>query len=145
MIAPSDDKLRQVDQSAPNDQFVTEGGRVAGPGEVPVLESSILGTDKKIKVHPHEELRVKHEDGTERPVGDHVDDAKAKYTEVNEAANSTAISAQEKGKAVASADQPSEVVEEKKHGVMDKMRQFRVCISYLNFVAIFTLLIERTQ
>jgi len=128
LIAPSDEKLRQVDQSAPNDQFITEGGRVAGPGEVPVLESRIFGTDKKIKAHPHEGVSLKHEDGTEHPLDEHVDTAKAKYAEVNEAATSTAISAKERGKAVSSADQPAEVVDEKKQGVMDKMRQLRVRI-----------------
>jgi hypothetical protein len=70
---------------------------------------------------------VKHENGTERPLDEHVDTAKEKYTEVTERATSSAITAQEKGKTVASADQPSEITEEKKRGVIDKMRQFRVC------------------
>ena len=137
LIAPNEEKLRQVDQSAPNDQFITEGGRVAGPGETPILESGILGTDKKIKAHPHEQVRVKHEDGTERPLDEHIDTAKEKYSEFNERATSSANTAQEKGRAIASADKPAEVAEEKKHGVIDKMRQFRVRILDLNFVAIF--------
>lgn len=84
---------------------------------------------KNIKAHPHEEVRVKHEDGTERPLGEHVDTAKTKYGELKEGATYGASSAEEKGKGhardVASADQPGEVAEEKKQGVMDKMRQFR--------------------
>jgi hypothetical protein len=129
LIAPSEAKLREVDQSAPNDQFITEGGRVAGPGETPILEGKIPGTDKKIRAHPHEEIRVIHEDGTQRALGEHVDTAKTKYDQVKEGATSSAITAQEKGKAhardVAFADQPGEVAEEKKQGVMDKMRQIR--------------------
>jgi hypothetical protein len=129
LIAPPEDKLREVNQSAPNDQFITEGGRVAGPGETPILEVNIPGTDKYIKAHPHEEVRVKHGNGTERPVGEHVDTLKTKYGEVKEGAISATTAAQESGKAhaldVAAADQPGEVAEEKKQGVFDKMRQFR--------------------
>jgi len=33
---PDQDRLNQVDHSAPNDRFVTEGGRHAGPDETPV-------------------------------------------------------------------------------------------------------------
>lgn len=33
---PDQERLRQVDESAPKDQFVTEGGRTAGPNETPV-------------------------------------------------------------------------------------------------------------
>jgi hypothetical protein len=124
-IAPTEENLRKVDQSAPNDQFVAEGGRVAGPSETPIPEARIPGTDKNIRDHPYEGFRVKHEDGTERPLAEHIDDAKTKYDEAKEGATSNAITAQEKGKAVASAEHPGEVAEEKKQGVIDKMRQFR--------------------
>lgn len=33
---PDEERLRTVDDSAPNDRFHTEGGRVAGPNETPV-------------------------------------------------------------------------------------------------------------
>ncbi|KZT25454.1 hypothetical protein NEOLEDRAFT_1133378 [Neolentinus lepideus HHB14362 ss-1] len=55
-IGPDQERLAQVDQTAPNDQFITEGGRVAGPEETPVLEASVPGMDAKIKQHPREEL-----------------------------------------------------------------------------------------
>jgi hypothetical protein len=74
---------------------------------------------------------VKHEDDTDRPLDEHVDAAKTKLGEVKERATSSATDAQEKGKAhaldVASAQQPGEVAEEKKQGMMDRMRHFRVC------------------
>lgn len=145
MLAPTDDQLRDVDQSAPNDQFITQGGRVAGPGETPVLDLKVPGTGKNILVHPKQEIRVKHEDDTERPLREHVDAAKATYGDVKEEATSSAAAAQEEGKAhardVASSDQPGDVAEEKKTGVMDKLRQFRVRIFlHLTFVPIFILL-----
>lgn len=39
---PDQERLRQVDESAPNDQFITEGGRVAGPNETPVCIFSLF-------------------------------------------------------------------------------------------------------
>lgn len=37
---PDEEELRQVNDSAPNDRFVTEGGRHAGPDETPVRTTS---------------------------------------------------------------------------------------------------------
>lgn len=75
-IAPDPEALARVDESAPQDQFITEGGRVAGPNETPVLEARVPGTDVRVKQHPREdEARIRGEDGRERPVGqvrDHV-------------------------------------------------------------------------
>jgi hypothetical protein len=50
-LSTSEEKLRNVDQSASNDQFITKGGRVAGPGETPILDVKIPGISKNIKVH----------------------------------------------------------------------------------------------
>ena len=36
MARPDEERLRTVDDSAPNDTFYTEGGRTAGPDETPV-------------------------------------------------------------------------------------------------------------
>lgn len=70
MIAPD------PDESAPQDQFITEGGRVAGKNETPVLEARVPGTDVRVKQHPREdEPKIRGEDGQERPVGqvrDHI-------------------------------------------------------------------------
>lgn len=48
--------MARVDDSAPNDQFITEGGRRAGPNETPVLEARVPGTDHVVQQHPHNEL-----------------------------------------------------------------------------------------
>ncbi|RPD56928.1 hypothetical protein L226DRAFT_573722 [Lentinus tigrinus ALCF2SS1-7] len=53
---PDEERLRRIDESAPRDQFVTEGGRLAGPDETPVLEARIPGTDTTVAQHPREEL-----------------------------------------------------------------------------------------
>ena len=38
---PEEERLRQVDESAPRDQFVSEGGRLVGPDETPVSHHQI--------------------------------------------------------------------------------------------------------
>ncbi len=61
LIALDQEKLRRADESAPNDQFITEGGRPAGPGETPALEACILGTETTDKSHPaddHAQVRT---------------------------------------------------------------------------------------
>ncbi|KZV69328.1 hypothetical protein PENSPDRAFT_676112 [Peniophora sp. CONT] len=45
MIRPDQDRLQNVDQSAPSDQSITTGGRPAGPNETPVAEASIPGVN----------------------------------------------------------------------------------------------------
>jgi hypothetical protein len=92
-VAPPEDELRRVDQSAPNDQFITEGGRVAGPNETPVLEARIPGTgsgfkagkdgeeieERRLRMHPHDDQpQLVNPDGSKRGLGDMRDDAYAK-------------------------------------------------------------------
>ncbi|KAL0948737.1 hypothetical protein HGRIS_008869 [Hohenbuehelia grisea] len=66
-LRPDEERLRRTDEAAPQDQFITEGGRVAGPNETPVLEAGVPGTDHRVAQHPHEPLgsgaKVKTEDG----------------------------------------------------------------------------------
>ncbi|KAF8173636.1 hypothetical protein BJ912DRAFT_1024850 [Pholiota molesta] len=74
-LAPAPEALQRVNESAPNDQFVTEGGRTAGPGETPVLEARVPGLGGA-HMHPREdEPRVwregqNGEQGEKRPVGE---------------------------------------------------------------------------
>ncbi|PCH41878.1 hypothetical protein WOLCODRAFT_137602 [Wolfiporia cocos MD-104 SS10] len=64
---PDQERLATVDDAAPRDQFVTEGGRPAGPDETPVLEARMPGTDTTVSQHPKAELghgaTVKHGNG----------------------------------------------------------------------------------
>jgi hypothetical protein len=55
------------DDSAPQDQFVTEGGHTAGLNETPVVEGKVLGTGHTVSQHPKDDLgtgsTVKTENG----------------------------------------------------------------------------------
>lgn len=132
LIAPTEEKLREVDQSAPHDQFITEGGRVAGHGETPILDVKIPGINKSVKGHPHEEeARVTdHTADAERPVGEYRDKAQDTFGQAKAEASSRAKAVQAEGKAhaqdVTTAESPEQVADEKKQGVMEKMRQLRV-------------------
>ncbi|KZP21786.1 hypothetical protein FIBSPDRAFT_953335 [Athelia psychrophila] len=42
-LRPDAEALVHVDESVPNDQFVTAGGRTSGPNETPVLEARVPG------------------------------------------------------------------------------------------------------
>lgn len=65
-LRPTDEQLRHVDESGPRDQFITEGGRVAGPNETPVPEVTIPGTHTTVAQHPHQPLG----DGAKITTGD---------------------------------------------------------------------------
>lgn len=135
-MAPPEEKLREVDQSAPNDQFITEGGRGAGPNETPILELKTPGMDKTLKAHPHEDQpRVKSADGNEHPVGEYREGVQEKYSEVKAEGSSPTTGAQAQGKAhakdVIDADQPNQAADQKKQGVLDKMKQLRVRLLFL--------------
>lgn len=51
-LRPGEEELTRVDDAAPRDQFVTKGGRKVGPGETPVLEAKVPGTDATVEQHP---------------------------------------------------------------------------------------------
>ncbi|KZT00359.1 uncharacterized protein LAESUDRAFT_732384 [Laetiporus sulphureus 93-53] len=53
---PDPERLSRVDDSAPRDQFITDGGRVAGLDETPVLEARIPGTETRVSQHPKDDL-----------------------------------------------------------------------------------------
>ncbi|TCD61093.1 hypothetical protein EIP91_009046 [Steccherinum ochraceum] len=88
---PNEEALRRVDESAPNDQFVTEGGRNAGPNETPVLEARVPGTDTTVKQHPKDEpgtgATVEHGDGTVQSGAEAKEDASRKAGDMKDRAN----------------------------------------------------------
>ncbi|KAF7967775.1 hypothetical protein HWV62_33189 [Athelia sp. TMB] len=69
-LRPDQQALANVDQSAPNDQFITEGGRAAGPNQTPVLEARVSGTDHTVTRHLKDDLgtgaTVKTADGADK-------------------------------------------------------------------------------
>ncbi|THH17056.1 hypothetical protein EUX98_g9201 [Antrodiella citrinella] len=84
---PDEEALRRVDESAPNDRFVTEGGRHAGPNETPVLEVRVPGTDTTVKQHPKDEpgtgATVERGDGTVQSGAEAKDEAANKANELS--------------------------------------------------------------
>ncbi|KAF8060656.1 hypothetical protein FPV67DRAFT_301524 [Lyophyllum atratum] len=72
LAAPPQEAMANVDASGPQDEFITEGGRRAGPNETPVLEARVPGTEAKIKHHPKQDsdARIVGADGKERSVGE---------------------------------------------------------------------------
>ncbi|PPQ90960.1 hypothetical protein CVT25_015686 [Psilocybe cyanescens] len=157
-LAPHPDALARVDESAPNDQFITEGGRVAGPGETPVLEARVPGTDATVRAHPHDDApggaRIHTKDNAEgKPIGHVYNEAQgvkegAKQQAFNKAGEvvddpsklepvkQQALGAKEDAKGTAQehvrdvqeADDPQAEAEKKKGGVMGRVRQMRVCV-----------------
>lgn len=155
-IAPPQDRLSHVDETAPNDQFITEGGRVAGPNETPVLEGRVPFTDKQVRHHPHEDdAYILNEDGSRKPVGEARREAQgtvqqgmemyqgAKKEALNQGVDTMkrpekreevmGLAKEKKDQAAAEArataneaqDMSPEEREQKKGGVMGKMRQMR--------------------
>jgi hypothetical protein len=55
-VRPDPEALAHVDDSAPQDQFVTENGRTTGLHETPVPEARIPGTSTKVSQHPKDDL-----------------------------------------------------------------------------------------
>ncbi|KAF8805918.1 hypothetical protein BYT27DRAFT_7191832 [Phlegmacium glaucopus] len=122
-IAPTDEQLRNVDQSGPDDEFITAGGRPAGPGETPVPELSVPGTSKTLQRHPKEnEARIVDADGTKEGVGEASQQAQGQYSELKDRAGQISAEADHKVKDYADTDSPQEA-EEKKMGMREKMRQ----------------------
>lgn len=90
MIRPDQERLQQVDQSAPSDQFVSAGGKPVGPNETPVAEASIHGINGAVRHHPDGGVHIE-KDGQKYSV----DEAKQNAVQRGqEAANQTANEAQ---------------------------------------------------
>lgn len=129
-LRPDEERLARVDASAPNDQFITEGGRVAGPNETPVLEARIPGTDATVTQHPKEPLgngaKVKTTNGTVKSGDQAMREAGAQAEQLK--AEGKAKAATERDDMAAPADgiqEGGETTEIKKQSLMDKMRGYR--------------------
>lgn len=84
-ISPHPDKLHRVDDPAPENQFITEGGRVAGPNETPVLAQDLPGGQGKVRMHPKEDTQpMLHRDGEQIPLGDRAREGVNTYHDVRQ-------------------------------------------------------------
>ncbi|EIN12698.1 hypothetical protein PUNSTDRAFT_97516 [Punctularia strigosozonata HHB-11173 SS5] len=130
-IRPSEEQLRNVDQTAPSDQFVTEGGRTIGPNDgTPVPEVRVPGTGHRVAQHPHEPLgegaAVKTEDGQVRRGGELRDQA---YDTAQQAKDRATQEAQANANDIANTTNGIPENEEEKGAgkrtVMDRLRGVR--------------------
>lgn len=80
-LRPDEERLARVDHSAPQDQFVTEGGRVAGPGEKPILDTK-LPFDTSLKHDPNAPQPTVERGGEVRAVGDVFDSGRQQFSDV---------------------------------------------------------------
>jgi hypothetical protein len=80
-LRPDEERLGKVDHSAPQDQFVTEGGRVAGPGEKPVFDTK-LPFDTSFKHDPDAPQPTVERRGEVRGVGDVIDSGRQQFSDV---------------------------------------------------------------
>jgi hypothetical protein len=137
-LAPDPERLAQTDEPAPRDQFITEGGRVAENNETPVLSAKVPGTDKTVTQHPHDDIgygaQIKHEDGTVQSGADVYDQGRARAEEAAQIGSQRKeeVKDQAANEASATADRAyneglsDEEVQEKKMGLRDRLRGFRV-------------------
>ena len=79
-LRPDEERLGKVDHSAPQDQFVTEGGRVADPGEKPVFDAK-LPYDTTFKHDPDAPQPTVERRGEVRDVGDVVDSGRQQFSD----------------------------------------------------------------
>jgi hypothetical protein len=126
-IAPDQETLQRVDESAPSDQFITQGGQRTGPGATPVLEARLPGTDKTLKSHPHDDqVHLRDEQGNERPYSDIRSEGQAKFDQFKEQGFQTKEVTKEQARQhaedIRTSDEPDIEAKEKKRGLVGKMK-----------------------
>ncbi|KAF7965517.1 hypothetical protein HWV62_43076, partial [Athelia sp. TMB] len=132
-LRPDQEALANVDQSAPNDQFITEGGRVAGPNETPVLEARVPGTDHTVTQHPKDDLgtgaTVKTADGQVMSGAQAYEKGQSAAQEAQargqDLAQDGLNQAQEHADDLQNSSDPDATADAKKRGLMDKVRGMR--------------------
>ena len=125
-IAPTDEELLNVDRSAPDDEFITAGGRPVGPEETAVPEISVPGTSKTLQQHPNEnEPRIVEANGTEKTTGEVTQQVEGIFGESRDRAHQNGAEAFDKAQGHPVTDSPPDT-EGKKMGMREKMRQMGV-------------------
>ena len=126
-----------MDRSAPDDEFITAGGRPVGPEETPVPDLSVPGTSKTLQQHPNEnEARIVGADDTKKSVGEATQQVQGKYGESRDRAYQFGAEAVNKAQGYADTDSPQEA-EEKKMGMREKMRQMGVSPIFVLYPRIY--------
>lgn len=136
-IAPTEQQLRNIDRTAPDDEFITTGGRPAGSEETPVPELSVPGMSKSLQQHPNEnEPHIVDADHTKKSPGEVTQQVEGRYGESKDRANQIGAEAVHKAQAYVDSDSPQEA-EEKKMGMREKMRQMGVSPIFVLYPRIY--------
>ena len=134
-----------MDRSAPDDEFITSGGRPVGPDETPVPEVSVPGTSKTLQQHPNEnEPRIMDANGTSKRVGEVTQQVEGRYGESKDRAHHIGAEAVDKAQSYAETESSQES-EEKKMGMREKMRQMGVSPIFVLYSRIYLPLVCRTM
>jgi hypothetical protein len=80
-IRPTQEQISNVDESGPQDKFVTAGGREVGQEETPVLEARVPGTDTTVSHDPNEPEPQVSSNGQVKGTGEAFDEQKDKVKE----------------------------------------------------------------
>ena len=125
---PTEEQLGNVDCLAPDDEFITAGGRPAGPlGETPVPELSVpASASKTLQQHPDEnDTHMIDTDGTKKDIRETIKQAQGQYGKLKEQLSpKTGHRAQD----FLDTDSSQEA-EEKKMGMREKIRQMGVSLN----------------
>ena len=126
-----------MDRSAPDNEFITAGGRPVGPEETPVPDVSVPGTSKTLQQHPNEnEPRVVDANGTSKRVGEVTQQVEGRYGESKDRANHIGAEVVDKAQSYADTESSQES-EEKKMGMREKMRQMGVSPIFVLYPRIY--------
>lgn len=136
-LRPGQEELSRVDEAAPQDEFITKGGRKVGSSETPVLEGKVPGTDTVVEHHPRaDDATVTTGDGTQKSGKEIVGEGRAAVDDVKDNAKDTAFQArdvaQEKADQArqqgnvegAAPDTSSSETEGKKRGFKERIRNY---------------------
>ncbi|KAG2338803.1 hypothetical protein BDR05DRAFT_951623 [Suillus weaverae] len=136
-LRPGKEELAHVDEAAPQDEFVTEGGRKVGPSETPVLQAKVPGTDTVVEHHPRvDDVTVTTGDGSQKSGKQIVGEGRAAAADVKDNAKDTAFQAQDTAQEKADQarqqgnvegagpDTSSSETEKKKRGLKERIRGY---------------------
>ncbi|KAG1723281.1 hypothetical protein EDB19DRAFT_1645363 [Suillus lakei] len=136
-LRPGEEELAHVDEAAPQDEFVTKGGRRAGPSETPVLEAKVPGTDTVVERHPRaDDTTVTTGEGSQKSgkqivgegravVENAKDNAKDKASQAKDTAQEKAEQAHQQGNLEGvGPDTSSSDTEGKKRGFKERIRSY---------------------
>jgi len=96
-LRPNEEELARVNEAAPQDEFVSKGGRKIGPRETPVLEAKVPGTGATVEQHPRaDDAKVTTDSGKEKSGKQVVDEGRDALEDAQNRARETKGDMQEK-------------------------------------------------